>query len=176
VSAELSTLQTRAVTLLDAATYFSELAVVEFTDGTMASRIQQLLLAKGLATADGNKTVKRGIACIVGITQAAVTHDRRLVLAPLLRIAVLENPLVNTATGGANKNILDVVVEIFRALSGQPLLAGVRRADAVDKFVGTGLELIPNDVRRVLYGVEGGNAFHCNFSVGQVALEQTQTQ
>lgn len=165
----LKTLQARAVALLDADAYFANKAVVEISDGTIASRILQTLFAKGLANRDGAKTVVGGIACIVSIRSAGIEASRRLRAAALLSVAVLENPLTNTTGLSA----LDVAVEVFRVLHGQPALANVPVMSATAMIMAAeqnALQIIGQDERRSLYGIEGGNAWHCNFSVNSLAL------
>jgi hypothetical protein len=169
----LTTLQTRAVSLLDAASYFADIAVIEISDGTIASRIQTILTARGLAVTDGAKTVKRGLACIIGVHAASIEARGRLRSFPLLRVAVLENPLINRATGGTGKLVLDVCVEVFRTLHNQPVV-DVHPTQATTVFSADGeaaLSIISQDERRALYGVEGGNAWHCNFrTTGGIVL------
>lgn len=170
MSVTLSSLLTRAVALLDAATYFSDIAVVELTDGTIESRVQQVLFARGLQTSDGSKTVKLGMACIVSITSADITGDRRVRLTPVLRVAVIENPTFNHGDGGTQKSVLDVCTEVFKAICAKSAAAGIAADDSISTINGTSLEIISADVKRSLYGIEGGNAYHCNFTVGGIPL------
>jgi hypothetical protein len=173
MSAAFSTLQTRSVALLAAASYFADIGVAEISDGTLAAKIQQLLFAKGFATTDGAKTIKRGLVCIVGIHAAAITGPK-LRAEPLLRVAVLENPLINHGTGSLNKLPLDVCAEVFKALTNAPALDNVPAITATTRITpvdgAAALEIIGTDARRSLYGVEGGNAWHCNFIVRNLAL------
>jgi hypothetical protein len=165
----LKTLQARGVTLLDADSYFANKAVIEISDGTIAQRIQQTLFARGLASKDGNKTVIGGLACIVSIRTMAVESSRRLRASVLLSVAVLENPLLNTSAISA----LDVCVEVFRVLHNQAALAGVPVMSATALILAAeqnALQIIGQEERRSLYGIEGGNAWHCNFSVNSLAL------
>jgi|GEM_PF-3600811 len=173
MSAELTALQARAVAILAAAPYFADIAVAELTDGSLESRLQQSLFARGLKTSDETKPVKLGLCCVVGVHAASISTSKRLRIEPLLRVAVLENPLLNRAAGGANKHILDVCVEVFRALHEQPARSGVGFQEATHRFLaveGNALEIIGQDARRALYGVEGGNAMHCHFTVGGIPL------
>jgi hypothetical protein len=173
MSAELSTLQTRAVALLEASAPFAQLAVIEISDGTVADRIQKTLLSRGLVSSEGGRPVKPGICCIAGVHSAGVSAGKRLRCEPVLRIAVLENPLTNRVTGGANLHPLDVCLDVLRALHDQPARANVSQLDATARILAASenaIERIGQDARRDLYGFEGGNAYHVNFTVGGIPL------
>jgi hypothetical protein len=168
VSAELSALQTRAVALLEAAAYFADVAVLPVSDGTLEARLAQSLSGRGLAIADGVRAVKPGLALIVGVHAADLVSDGvKLRLDPLVRVAVLENPLTNRATGGAGLLALDAAVEVARRLHRQPALAGVADAVATTRFVAAApcLELLGEELKRNLYGVQGGLGWHVNFTI-----------
>jgi hypothetical protein len=180
MSAEIfANLQTRAVALLDAGTYFSDIAVIEVSDGTIATRIPMILCAQGLSITDGAKTVRRGLSVVVGVHHADVRDSQRLRFVPTLRCAVFESPNFNVAVSGVRKAGLDVCVEVFKLLHNQPALAGQNPHANAPRILATeqnALQRIGLDEQRSTYSIQGGNAWHCNFTVNSLAVDQTQTQ
>jgi hypothetical protein len=161
---KLLALETRAVALMEAATYFSDVIIRAQHHGDIAAVIAQRLAAAGMGSGD---TKKPGLLVLCSVTGAdsAIINNAKLRVRAGLTIAVLENPLVNQSAQGNGKAALDVAEEVLKTIFNQPIHdVHPGNAPGVFELADSALELLTPDTKRARYGVEGGTGYETHFT------------
>ena len=155
MSAELSTLETRVVELIQADTYFDGITVLATGKDPVSMAAQVRAVSSGNNT-DG----KTGVCVVVGVVGASKMIGRPPEVTADVVAAVIEVPSINNSGLAA----IDIVPRVLLAVHDQLVSESATRG-SLDMIVSVdpAFELV-NDPQGQLYGIAGAVIFHVNFS------------